>query len=374
MLKSYQNKRMNLSVPTDFSDEHLNGILRINKEPEAIYPVGELYGAMPFSPIGNLRPGLSLPNIGLDNLSKHIEKLNNFGLKFNYTLNSLWTNKMENNQSGLDKVLYFLKELDGAGVRRTTISLPWLVRFAHKNMPHWEITASIAAKVNNLQTLRQFKEYGASRVVLDRDVNRKVSFIKNACSTDMGITLLGTTPCILGCAEVNWHGLWSSIDSTCNTRGEPNVTVLEKPPMNCYAYLLNHPSEFLKIPWIRPEDLHLYDDLGVDTIKLDGRDRPLEYNLEKTRAFALGSFEGNLLYLLYNKFPHDRRAFLMGEGKYRFFIDNKSLDGFLPAFFDKLECEDNCDSCRHCINYSEKFLEFDEKWRLSEIKKIVESS
>ena len=92
-------------------------------------------------------------------------------------------------------------------------------------------------------------------------------------------------------------------------------------PSRCVMRLLRDPAAFLKVTWIRPEDMQAYTDAGIRYFKLQGRQTVMDGDpLRAVTAYADGRFEGDFKDLLFLFAPSP--AFQAG-------IDNRKLDGFL---------------------------------------------
>ena len=57
---------------------------------------------------------------------------------------------------------------------------------------------------------------------------------------------------------------------------------------------------YLRANWIRPEDLHLYEELGYHNFKIVERNTPTQILLERVKAYAERRYDGNLLDLVQN--------------------------------------------------------------------------
>ncbi len=99
---------------------------------------------------------------------------------------------------------------------------------------------------------------------------------------------------------------------------------------------------WLRSRWIRPEDLHYYNDIGIDYFKLSGRTGTTSYLTSIMEDYMRGSHEGSLLTLwkpletIYNGKDESKQEL-------QDFIDNKKLDGFLDHWFEDergFYCED----------------------------------
>jgi hypothetical protein len=144
---------------------------------------------------------------------------------------------------------------------------------------------------------------------------------------------------------------------------------------------LNNPWKILTTPFIRPEDIHHYEKLGVSEIKLTDRFNSTETLIKKTKAYLDRSYDGNLLdllsfYLLTKESSFKKRKLYIPKDKVlgiidiekrlklsstpELYIDNKKLDGFLDFFIkNNIDCTDRlCDKCNWCKNFSENSIKF----------------
>ena len=115
--------------------------------------------------------------------------------------------------------------------------------------------------------------------------------------------------------------------------------------MGAYKFATVDPVHNMRVNWVRPEDLALYESAGINRFKLQGR--TLVFRGDVVRAvetYMEASHSGNLYDLLWLFYPN------MSENiPYYPYIDNKALDGFLKPFFDDPEhCTGDCDACGHC--------------------------
>jgi hypothetical protein len=69
--------------------------------------------------------------------------------------------------------------------------------------------------------------------------------------------------------------------------------------MRCSYTFLSEPVEFLRSPFIRPEDVSAYREVGIDIIKLSDRTESTEFLLNTARAYAEGRYDGNLFDLIF---------------------------------------------------------------------------
>lgn len=113
----------------------------------------------------------------------------------------------------------------------------------------------------------------------------------------------------------------------------------------CRQYLASpeHRAAILRLSnWIRPEDLHHYEDLA-DGVKLATRTSPNP--VQTLLAYTSGRYEGNMLDLLEPNYAH---IF------YPAVLDNTA---FPPDYFAvRHNCSHDCGSCGYCVRIYQTIL------------------
>jgi collagenase-like PrtC family protease len=154
------------------------------------------------------------------------------------------------------------------------------------------------------------------------------------------LELYANIPCLDHCPRRDAHYRYSGRAS--QTLTAPAVT--EDPfLMHCSRTFLSEPMELLRSPFIRPEDLGAYREIGMNIIKLSDRTEATPFLLQTARAYAAGRYEGNLFDLIFRSGRKIRAG--LGWAKpgapvqqIPVVIDNRALDelGFIEQI-QKLE-------------------------------------
>jgi collagenase-like PrtC family protease len=130
------------------------------------------------------------------------------------------------------------------------------------------------------------------------------------------------------------------------------------------------PVELLKSPWIRPEDIPHYEDLGYNHFKITERFKRTPLLLEHVRAYETRHYDGNLLdlftlprkgaftpvHLDYFIKPEHVNIVKVSELAKVFdlevreliYLDNRKLDGFIEQFKTKDCNQTSCSDCQYC--------------------------
>lgn len=135
--------------------------------------------------------------------------------------------------------------------------------------------------------------------------------------------------------------------------------------IKCTLHELEEPSEIIKSPWIRPEDISEYFNLGINFIKISSRRMPADWILRCANAYISGHYDGNLFDLIgrpIHRFTAYDPLFDSIEGlpPIEIVIDNNTLDGFIDFFKKgKIRCSEGCENCNYCQDIAEKSLKMD---------------
>ena len=178
-----------------------------------------------------------------------------------------------------------------------------------------------------------------SNMILDRNLNRqfhKCEELSNVIKSNyqIKITLLANEGCLYYCPFKTVH------DSLISLSHFPKSFTLDlaqniNSVIGCTYQYLNNPSQILKSPFIRPEDLLKYSNF-IDSFKLSGRTFSSHKLIKILDSYISGEFSGNLLELLDSQYS---------LSKY-FYVFN---DSFPDDFLNKVStCSKNCNTCNYC--------------------------
>lgn len=358
---------MYLSIPMTFEDSYIDSIIELNNTRTGDVSIKEVYGARREDIIGNLRPSFTLKYVSDEKLEEYIARLHQNGIEFNYVINSTVSDGREYTEEGRKSIVNFVKNLLELGVDSFTITSSYYMILLKNHFPNIKINASICNEIDNVQKARQFELAGANVLVLNRDVNRNFKMLKAIKdNTSAELKVLCTTPCVFRCQDVHYH---ANLSSTLSNELQRYMPIDEKnsishTSVNCLMKKLVHLEENIKSPWIRPEDMKYYEEIGISLFKIDGRDRSAEYNIEIVKAYLNQAFDGNLLYLMKTGYPKDLTSIRENNctDYLRLGIDNRDLDRFLEPFVKgTITCDNGCEKCQYCKRISEKII-YDKEW------------
>ncbi|MEW6744843.1 MAG: U32 family peptidase [Planctomycetota bacterium] len=380
---------MRLSVATNFEPELVEALRS--------YPVVELYGKLRLDAVGGGRAPYQLAPVSKRRLLEHVRHAAQAGIAFNYLLNASCMGNMEITRRGqrlLGKLLDWISEI---GVAAVTVASPFLLSLVKARYPHLKVRVSLFSGVDRVRKAQMWEELGADCLVLDSIlVNRELKTLEQIRrSVGCDLELLANNSCLTSCALSPSH--MNALAHAGQAWHENRGFLLDWCFLKCTEMKVKDPVNYIRSEWIRPEDLHVYEDLGYDRFKIVERDIPTAVMVNRVRAYAERQYTGNLLDLIqpfgFQGVRADKRYYSRGlrwllrfvlrpglvnpvrmllikrlaemsymtrpiEGEAPVYIDNQALDGFIDRFRRKGCRDDDCETCRWCHTYAAKAVTF----------------
>jgi len=274
--------------------------LAANYDPElvpdlAAYPVDEVYGKFPADGISGGRPGYLATPVSESDLRSYINLLERYGIAFNYLLNGSCFGNHEWTRPWQKRVTAFLDKLGGMGVKRLTVSTPFLLELVKRRFPEFKVKVGIYAQVDTPRRARFWEELGADAITLESfSINRdfrRLAAIRESVSCDL--QLIANHVCLLNCPLQSYHQ-----NGFAHASEDTGTLFIDYCLMRCSRLRLSDPSQFIKSCWIRPEDISIYEEMGYRTFKLLERGIPSAELLRRVKAYSERKFDGNLAELL----------------------------------------------------------------------------
>lgn len=329
-------------MPSDFKFETIDAYAELNSR-YLDSKVEETYGQLaPDSLFGSCRSNAWLPEVDAVKLESYIKYSRDKGIKFNYILNATCMSNDELTIDGYNKIKDFLLSLEGMGVESVTASLPSFMEIIKHVTPGIKIKVSTVSQVNSALKAAFYDKLGISRIVIDEDVNRNFKVLKNIRKAFTGeLEVIVNSFCLTSCPYRMFH--YNYISHTHEGKAS-------------YQYYSNRcrsqhikAENYIKLNWIRPEDIKYYIETGINYFKLQGRTNVHAGKpVKAVEAYMKETYDGDLLELL-ELFAPDR-PLSIGDVK----VDNRRLDGFINKFVqEEGACTQLCLECGYCKAYSE---------------------
>lgn len=384
---------MKLSVASNFDNALID---RIKNQ-----SVFELYGKLPEDFVGGGRSTYMLSPISKSKFEEHVAYTRKNGIGFNYILNASCLNNQEITRTGQKEIRKLLDWMSKIDVTATTVSNPYLLRLIKESHPHFRIRVSVFAGVDHLRKAKYWEDIGADVICLDSlTVNREFKTLKHIRKgLSCELELLVNNNCLQSCALSPTH--MNLLAHSSQSKHENSGFVVDHCIMECSKIKAKEPVNYIRSDWIRPEDIHHYESIGIEHFKLVERNLPTELMSMRVKAYHERRYEGNLINLI-QPYGHKQKdgekrnyignffwklSFLVRPSKVNplkltpfkklselkgmlgnldhepVIIDNRNLDGFIDRFI-KMGCRDvNCEECRHCHEFADKAVKIDSNYQ-----------
>ena len=314
--------------------------------------INETYGCIPRSVIGNARPARELANINEKALKEYIDEGKKYGITFNYIMNSVWSDGIEFTDDGQEKILSEMKKLVDCGVEKVSISSPGILKLIKNNFKDLDIVVSINTCVDSIHAIKRWEKENVKKIVLSRNINRDFKLLQAMINqSNVELELLLNSMCNVHCSLHQYHNIINS----CSSNNSSSDIGSNYPQNQCVYNILSNTMEIICSSWIRPEDLHIYDEMGYKSYKLDGRCLVPEDVLFTAEAYMSRRFNGNFFDLF--DFFNSRQ-----DNPFSMHLDNRVLDGFMENIKNN---EVVCRTCggnnNNCKNIAEQIKYYNEK-------------
>jgi collagenase-like PrtC family protease len=376
---------MKLTIPVNWEDDYFEKIDFSATE--------EIYGKLNVGLIGGGRPSLTMPEVKREKVGEFVTEAHRRGLKFNYLMNGTCFDNLEISKTGYKDIRKTLDWLSKVGVDGISVSLPMVMEIIKKNYPHFSISASVQVRIDNFEKARYWQDLGADKINISYvDINKNFDEIRKIKEKTSGLKIqtIANLMCMNKCPMVTLHANYNAHASQKNHVMD-NFS-FDYYLFSCAEKLLSNPVEILRSAFIRPEDIHLYEEAGVDNMKLVERSMTTEALARIVKAYTVRSYDGNMMdlihglskYIIYNKDKHYWKGlkYLLQPSKinllkahklvnqlsiarkdkefnesFDLYIDNKKLDGFMD-FFHKGHCQRDCRTCTYCDVWAKKAVRY----------------
>lgn len=384
---------MELSVAYTFAPDLMP---RLAAFPE----VREVYGKMDRDVVGGGRSSYTLRRTGRSAIRRAVRSAHEHGIEFNYLVNGAGLGGIEQTRAGqrsIRRLLDFLADID---VDAVTVASPLLGRIIRSAYPQFKMRVSAFAMVSTPAKANQWEDLGAdticvSAIAANRDFERLQRLRE---SVSCRLQLIVNASCLLECA---WEPTHMQVLTQSSRRGDAsNGFCLDYCVLQCSRARLRDPVNFIRACWIRPEDLHVYEQLGYQYFKILERSCPTDLLLTRVGAYVARRFDGNLyelvgpmatinrkleatlaqrMRMIMSMFrPHKvKLSSLLAFRDYMnavivhdysaesapIYMDNRALDGFLEQVRGHGCRAIDCESCGVCRDAAEAALRVDPTYR-----------
>jgi collagenase-like PrtC family protease len=332
-------------------------------------PVESFFGGYPVQLTGGGRPPQILPAIDRDRFRAHVELVHRHSRRFFATLNSNDLGLKEYGPGYIDRLLREVREMVDLGVDGFVVALPALIEAIRTEWPDIPITVSTFARIRTVTQAEYFLRLGARTIILE-EANRDFRLIRGLVRLGAEVEILVNQSCLPSCPYRGHHLNTSSLASQ---PGAP-CPAFEYPILECGLEYVRDPSKLVSGIFVRPEDLEVFEEVGVHRFKVSGRNRSTDWLVRCARAYAAKSYPGDLadiLSLVQVKGPLSalRRADRSTDGEAArtladafssladLSIDNRAFPSDFLRHISAVDCEHTtCDACGYCRGVAERVM------------------
>lgn len=322
---------MKYSVASNWDNNLSAALKKLNAESKKD-KITELFSSLSPSVFGYAAP---TPVISAAEVEEKIKKIKKAGFKFNYLINASVCPNL-NSKDQLEKSIKHITWVKEQKVDIITVGNERVLSFIYKYFPELKVNISIVLRVKTILkvNLLRKKYTNIKRITLHQTLNRDhdklIKHIANAHKSQRGmqpvqIELLANEICLFNCPlmkkHYNYLSRLSQLDNNSKWSGK-----IDKFDINCNEVRAKEIIQFLNSCWIRPEDVELYENLGVDILKIAGKTTSTSYLLNTAKSYMKRSHSGNIMNLFSSDWwPKKRKPYL----------NNSSLNGFLERLWLK---------------------------------------
>jgi collagenase-like PrtC family protease len=354
---------MRYTVPTNWQPDLIPALRDL--------PADELYGQLPRDFVGGGRASALIGGVSRRQARRHVRAARDAGLHFNYTLNATSLGNREwsvRGQRQLDALLGFLVDI---GVDRVTVSLPYLLEAIKRRHPQLEVMVSTQTLVASPERAKRWEDLGADGITLSvLDLQRDFATLRRIrAAVRMPLQLIANLLCLQGCPASGHH---AAINAHASQLGGSRFAV-DYCTLDCTRQRLAHPEEIVKAGWIRPEDVHHYEAVGIDRLKLTTRGMITDaltsilsrYHQRRSPADLMELFPGPEKSIVFadpkpwhmlRHYLHPHKVNLLRLVRMRRLTQRRELsidaaalgEDFLAPFLEGRCDPASCESCRYC--------------------------
>nr|WP_288826734.1 U32 family peptidase [uncultured Clostridium sp.] len=226
-----------------------------------------------------------------------LDKLNAVGIEFNYVINNNGLMNEEFTEKYQERYLKFINKLVDLGVRKVTLSNPYLIKYTKQELPDLKISASVNLKTRSWEELEYLIQLGIDEATLHYDLIKNFAeLIRIRSKTDILLKLIPNDLYISNCPWQKGHTRMQGSHSKHKETKTPYFSYYRN---KCVNIRNLRPEEIYSGKWIAPVDIPKYMEIGYENFKLLDRlattewiMKTIEIYLEQSRTSHLEEILG----------------------------------------------------------------------------------
>ncbi|SHK12002.1 Peptidase family U32 [Anaerocolumna jejuensis DSM 15929] len=230
-------------------------------------------------------------------LKEILDKLNAAGIEFNYVINNNGLMNEEFTEKYHERYLKFINKLVDLGIRKVTLSNPYLIKYTKQELPALKISASVNLKTRSWEELEYLIQLGIDEATLHYDLIKNFGeLIRIRSKTDILLKLIPNDLYISNCPWQKGHTRMQGSHSKHKETKTPYFSYYRN---KCVNIRNLRPEEIYSGKWIAPVDIPKYMEIGYKNFKLLDRlattewiMKSIEIYLEQSRTSHLEEILG----------------------------------------------------------------------------------
>ena len=278
-------------------------------------------------------------------MEEELRAIKAMGIKLDLLFNGNCYGEYAISEKLANSVISVIQHLHNAvgGVEIVTTASPAIAHTVKKHFPDIEVRASVNMKIGTVKGM-EYVAHLFDSFHVQREYNRNLSHLKMlkewADANGKKLILLANSGCFAHCSGQTFHDNMVAHESQiCEVQNLKDFM-----PYVCWGALKKRENwhMLLQNTWIRPEDLHNYEDL-FDTVKLATRMHSLPGMV--IDAYVRRSFFGNTLDLFEPGFSKAIAPYVINN------------DAFPKDWFTQTsQCDKMCHRCGYCKKVFDQVL------------------
>lgn len=353
--------------------------------------VETLFGQITDDPFGGGRGSFLAPKVDREQAMEFIGEARRRGFHFNYLLNGACLDNLEMTREGNRALFAHVEWVVSTGADKVTVTLPIMLRWIKRHFPQLRVMVSSWARIANVKRAKYWEDIGADEIICAETATRDFEALRAMKRVlKCKIEVIANPSCLYLCyLDTNHINMMSHGAQGGHVSGG---FVIDHCQVFCQRMKMAKPEELMKSRWIRPEDVGVYEEIGIDALKLLERFRTTDSLVQVVEAYENRRFDGNLVELLtlprtgaYN--PPNMEYLVRPDAAsmdsimqmadifgYSFAdvmqIDNRALDGFIEHFKTHNCYHASCDECGYCASWAKRVVTVDEEKRRAVLGKF----
>ena len=360
----------NFKIGYNFDPDLIKYIKNLNDKYAGVSKVVEVYGSDRSHAFLSARPDFRIQDVDAETLEDHIKALKKIGVAFNYTMNTINPGSKHTlqNEGLADEIRFWTERVIELGVGRITVANPIVLELIREVSPDIPIEISTIAHIDSLSQIKFYKEkYNIDKICGNLMLNRnftKLEAMATWCNANgVVLDLMTNEFCGVGSGQYATHCIYRD---SCYIAHSSDKSQADAECMDCYPMKRCMTSRdvdaacWLKMRFIRPEDLNEYQKIGISHFKITGRTGTTDYITKTVEAYMSEVYDGNLLGLWKN-LDTIYNGKSEAETTNEIFVDNTKLNGFIDKWTkNDWRCDEkNCgvaegpNACNYCNEFWE---------------------